>query len=66
MAQAVSFQPVTAESRVRARVNPCGICGGQSGNGTGFSQSSSAFPVNIFPSRLSILVYHLRDEQKPL
>jgi hypothetical protein len=41
MAQAVSRRPLTAESQVRARVNPCGICGGQSGTGTGFSQSSS-------------------------
>jgi hypothetical protein len=44
MAQAVSRRPLTAEARVRARVNPCGICGGQSGTGTGFSLSSSVFP----------------------
>jgi hypothetical protein len=44
MAQVVSRRPVTAEARVRARVNTCGICGGQSGTGTGFSPSSSAFP----------------------
>jgi hypothetical protein len=44
MAQAVSRQPLTAESRVRARFNPCGICGEQSGTGTGFSPSSSVFP----------------------
>jgi hypothetical protein len=43
-AQAVSRQPLTAESRVRARVNPRGICGGQIGTGTGFSHSSSGFP----------------------
>jgi hypothetical protein len=44
MAQAVSHRPLTAEARVRARVNPCGICGGQSGTGIGFSPSSSFFP----------------------
>jgi hypothetical protein len=36
MAQVVSRQPLTAEARIRAQVNPRGICGGQSGTGTGF------------------------------
>jgi hypothetical protein len=44
MAQAVSLRPLTAESQVCVRVNPCGICDGQSGIGTGFSPSSSVFP----------------------
>jgi hypothetical protein len=44
MAQTVSHRPLTAESWVRARVNPRGICGGQSGTGTGFSPSSLIFP----------------------
>jgi hypothetical protein len=44
MAQVVSRRPLTAEARVRTRVNPRGICGGQSGTGTDFSQSSSVFP----------------------
>jgi hypothetical protein len=44
MAQAVSRWPLTAEAQVRSRVNPRGICGGQSGTGTGFSPSSSTLP----------------------
>jgi hypothetical protein len=44
MAQAISRRPLTAEARVRACVNPCEICGGKSGTGTGFSPSSSVFP----------------------
>jgi hypothetical protein len=44
IAQVVSRRPLTAEARVRAPVNPCGICGGQSGTGTGFSPSSTIFP----------------------
>jgi hypothetical protein len=44
MAQVVSRRHLTAEARVRVRVNPCGICGGQSCTGKGFSPSSSVFP----------------------
>jgi hypothetical protein len=44
MAQVVSRRPITAEARVRDLVNPCGICGGQGGTGTGLSPSSSVFP----------------------
>jgi hypothetical protein len=39
MAQAVSRWPLTAEYRVRARVNPCEICDGQ-----GFSPISLVSP----------------------
>jgi hypothetical protein len=47
MAQAVSRRPLTAEARVRSRFCPCGICGGYSGTGTGFSPSTSVFPCQF-------------------
>jgi hypothetical protein len=34
--RAISVRPLTAEARVRVRVTPYGICGKQSGPGTGF------------------------------
>jgi hypothetical protein len=44
MAQAVSRWPLNAETRVRARLSPCGISGEQSATGTGFSPRSSVLP----------------------
>jgi hypothetical protein len=44
MAQVVSRRPLAAEAWARTRVNPYGICGGQSGTGTGLSPSCSVFP----------------------
>ena len=44
MAQAVSRWLPTAEARVRSRVNPCGICGGQIGTGTDIFPRTSVFP----------------------
>jgi hypothetical protein len=57
MAQAVSRRHPTAESRVRSRVIPCGICGGQSGTGTGFfPPSSSVFPCQFHSTGAPLLV----------
>jgi hypothetical protein len=61
MAQAVSRRPVILEARVRARVNPCGSGGEQSGTGTGFSPSSSVFLCHCH-STVSLQAY-LGDEQ---
>jgi hypothetical protein len=49
MAQAVSRRPLIAEARVRSRVSPCGVCGEQSGTGTGFSPSCRFSPANFIP-----------------
>jgi hypothetical protein len=38
IAQAASHRLLTAEAGILAQVSPCGICGGQSGSGTDFSQ----------------------------
>jgi hypothetical protein len=48
MAQVISRWLLTAEARVYARVNPCGICGKQSGIGTSFSPSSSVLPCQHY------------------
>jgi hypothetical protein len=47
MAQAVSRRPLTAEARFRSRVSIYGICGGQSGTGTGFPPEDFGFLQSI-------------------
>jgi hypothetical protein len=66
MAQVISSQPLNTEAWVHAWVCPFGICDGQFGTGTGFSLSSSAFSCPRHSPWLSILIYHLGDEQQAL
>ena len=49
MDEAVSRRPVIAETRVRSRVSPCDVSGGQTGTDTGFAPFS---PVTVIPSTL--------------
>jgi hypothetical protein len=63
MAQAVSRRPLTTETGVRARANPCGICGGQIGTGTCFSPSSSVVPCQYNSFRRSSILISSGDEQ---
>jgi hypothetical protein len=66
MAQVVSRRPLIAEALVRSRVSPCGICGGQSGTGTGFSPSSLVLPLCGIPPWLSTLLYNLGMNKRPV
>jgi hypothetical protein len=45
--KAVTRRALTGESRVLTKVRPCGICGEQSGRGTGSSQCTSVFPLSL-------------------
>jgi hypothetical protein len=55
MAQAVSRRPVTAEERFRSPVSLYGICGGQSGTGTGFSPTTLVFPCQFLSTGAPLL-----------
>jgi hypothetical protein len=41
--------PLTSETRFQSCISPHTICGGQSGTDTGFSQTTSVYPVSITP-----------------
>jgi hypothetical protein len=65
MAQVVSHWPLTTEAQIHTWVSSCGICGGRSDKGMGFSPSSSVFPCQYHSTHHgSTLIYHLGDEQQ--
>jgi hypothetical protein len=66
VAEALSRRPLTAEARVFARVSPCTTFSGYSGTGTSFSLSSSFFLVSVIPPWLSVLIYHLAVNNRPV
>jgi hypothetical protein len=63
MSQAVSHRLLTADARVRTRVNQRVIFGGQNNTVANFFPSFSVSPVSIIPPWLSMLICHLGDEQ---
>jgi hypothetical protein len=57
MAQAFSHQLLAAEAQVQSHVSPCGICFGQSGNGTGAFLCSCSFLLLVSLLQCSILIH---------
>jgi hypothetical protein len=54
MVQVVRCQLLVVEARLRSLAGLCEICGVESAIGTGFSPSTSAFPLNNIPPMLHI------------
>jgi hypothetical protein len=67
MAEAVSRRPLATEAQVRSLVSPCGICGIQSGTGTGYSPRTSVFPCQFHSTgapllgkiKKKLIIFHL-------
>jgi len=64
LAHVVSRQTVVAEVPFRSQGSPCGICGGQSGTGTGASPSASVFALLLSIHQCPILIWLLSDGRK--
>jgi len=55
MAQAASYTPwfFWGEAGFRSQIDPCGICGGQGGNGTFFSKYIGFYPCHYYSDNAS-------------
>jgi hypothetical protein len=64
IARAVSRRLLTSKAWVRTQGSQCGICGGRSGTGTGFSPNPSVLTCQYNSTAAPYsLMYHLRDGQ---
>ena len=59
MALTVSPGPVATDIWVHLQASPCGICGGQSGTGPGFSLSVLIFPCQCYSTNAPHPFIHL-------
>ena len=57
MLQAIRRRRFTAEDRFRSQVSPCGIYGGQSNTGSGFSPRTLVFSLLMSFFLCSILIF---------
>jgi hypothetical protein len=58
MAQVISRWALTAKTRVRVGVSPCGICGGKGGTGTGFFSEFFDFALLVSCHHYSLPICH--------
>lgn len=57
MVQAVSLRLLTSKAEDRSWTSPCEVCGGRSGNHTGFSPSFCVFPLSVSFRQFCVLTF---------
>jgi len=59
MAQAASHQPLILGAQVQFQVNPCNICGGQSGTARDFALCTLVLPCQYHSTTVPFSLIHL-------